>query len=445
MPPERSQSVILPEQPLLDHRRHKHKSRKETEEERRERKERERRERKERERKQREEEESAGTDDSQQHIRIEEIKPEDEEAMEQIPKDEPMDFESAEEEEEEEEEEEPVVSKLLVQLVILVNFLSCFSQSHRSKGKKRKTNDFEDEDFQPEEEELSRSREKKQRIKQEVDYEEEEEDYKPAKKKAAVKKTSKKEPAATASPTKKGGKKPKVEEEVWRWWEEKDKPDDGTKWKFLEHKGPLFAPPYDPLPENVRFYYDGKRLKLSLPTEEVATFYGRMLDHDYTTKDVFNRNFFKDWRKVMNQRERETIRDLSKCDFNEINDHFKKVSEERKARSKEEKKAEKEKNEAIQKEYGFCSIDGHKEKIGNFRIEPPGLFRGRGEHPKQGMLKKRVMPEDVIINCSADSKHPEPPKGHKWKNVQHDNTVSFAPCTTVRISICRTSVTYVGP
>ena len=42
-----------------------------------------------------------------------------------------------------------------------------------------------------------------------------------------------------------------------------------------------------------------------------------------------------------------------------------------------------ERNEEIQKEYGFCTIDGHTEKIGNFRIEPPGLFRGRGEHPKQ--------------------------------------------------------------
>jgi DNA topoisomerase-1 len=60
----------------------------------------------------------------------------------------------------------------------------------------------------------------------------------------------------------------------------------------------------------------------------------------------------------------------------------------------------KKQNEEIMNEYGFCTIDGHKEKIGNFRIEPPGLFRGRGDHPKQGMLKRRVMPEDVIINCS---------------------------------------------
>ena len=60
----------------------------------------------------------------------------------------------------------------------------------------------------------------------------------------------------------------------------------------------------------------------------------------------------------------------------------------------------KEQNAAITEEYGFCIIDHHKQKIGNFRIEPPGLFRGRGEHPKQGMLKKRTMPEEVIINCS---------------------------------------------
>jgi DNA topoisomerase-1 len=28
-------------------------------------------------------------------------------------------------------------------------------------------------------------------------------------------------------------------------------------------------------------------------------------------------------------------------------------------------------------------------QVGNFRVEPPGLFRGRGEHPKMGMIKVR--------------------------------------------------------
>ena len=60
----------------------------------------------------------------------------------------------------------------------------------------------------------------------------------------------------------------------------------------------------------------------------------------------------------------------------------------------------KKENEEIMKQYGFCVIDHHRQRIGNFRIEPPGLFRGRGDHPKQGMLKKRTEAEDVIINCS---------------------------------------------
>lgn len=201
----------------------------------------------------------------------------------------------------------------------------------------------------------------------------------------------------------------------------------------MEHNGPLFAPLYEPLPDHVKFYYDGKKMRLSEPTEECATFYGRMLDHDYTTKEVFNKNFMKDWRKVMTDKEKEIIRDLSKCDFSEMNEHFKAVSEQRKNRSKEEKKAEKVKNEELAEHYGFCEIDGHKEKIGNFRIEPPGLFRGRGEHPKQGMLKRRVMPEDVIINCSKDSDFPSPPEGHKWKEVRHDNTVTWLASWTENI------------
>lgn len=42
-------------------------------------------------------------------------------------------------------------------------------------------------------------------------------------------------------------------------------------------------------------------MKLSPQCEEVATFFGKMLDHEYTTKDIFRKNFFKDWRKVSSQ------------------------------------------------------------------------------------------------------------------------------------------------
>ncbi|KAF2977505.1 hypothetical protein EK904_004423 [Melospiza melodia maxima] len=158
-----------------------------------------------------------------------------------------------------------------------------------------------------------------------------------------------------------------------------------------------------------------------------------MLDHEYTTKEIFQNNFFHDWRKEMTSEEQEIIKDLDKCDFGEIHKYFVDKNEARKALPKEEKQKLKEEADKIQEEYGYCILDGHREKIGNFKTEPPGLFRGRGEHPKMGMLKKRIMPEDVIINCSKDSKIPEPPEGHKWKEVRFDNTVTWLASWTENI------------
>uniref|UniRef100_A0A8C4ZYD7 DNA topoisomerase I n=1 Tax=Gadus morhua TaxID=8049 RepID=A0A8C4ZYD7_GADMO len=211
-------------------------------------------------------------------------------------------------------------------------------------------------------------------------------------------------------------------------WEEA-KYESGVKWKFLEHKGPCFPPEFESLPDNVRFYYNGKVVKLSLASEEVALFFGQMLDHEYTTKAVFRENFFKDWRKEMSSEERLLIQDLNKCDFSELHAMHKAKVEARKNMSKEEKLA----NQQTVEEYGFCLLDHHRERIGNFKIEPPGLFRGRGEHPKQGMLKKRIQPEHVIINCSSESKIPAPPPGHRWKEIRHDNTVTWLASWTENI------------
>jgi hypothetical protein len=44
---------------------------------------------------------------------------------------------------------------------------------------------------------------------------------------------------------------------IFERWEEERYPE-GIKWKFLEHKDPVFAPPYESLPDNVKFYYDGE-------------------------------------------------------------------------------------------------------------------------------------------------------------------------------------------
>jgi DNA topoisomerase I len=47
----------------------------------------------------------------------------------------------------------------------------------------------------------------------------------------------------------------------------------------------------------------------------------------------------------------------------------------------------KEKKDEEEAQYRHCLLDGRKEKVGNFRVEPPSLFRGRGKHPKTGMVK----------------------------------------------------------
>ena len=67
-----------------------------------------------------------------------------------------------------------------------------------------------------------------------------------------------------------------------------------------------------------------------------------------------------------------------KCDFTAVLEYFDEQREIKKGRSKEEKQEEKERNAKITEEYGFCMWDHHKEKIGNFRLEPPGLKNRRG-------------------------------------------------------------------
>lgn len=115
-------------------------------------------------------------------------------------------------------------------------------------------------------------------------------------------------------------------------------------------------------------------MQLSLAAEEVATFYAKMLDHEYTSKETFQSNFFTDWREVsfsicqqftccplflpffqfclkkqlytviafiyfqvMTADERKLIKKLSKCDFSKIHKYFLEKTEEKKNMTKEEK------------------------------------------------------------------------------------------------------------
>ncbi|KAI5799005.1 hypothetical protein EDC01DRAFT_26439 [Geopyxis carbonaria] len=223
------------------------------------------------------------------------------------------------------------------------------------------------------------------------------------------------------------------DDDGYKWWENQAETDGTQKWTTLEHNGVLFPPPYEPLPPNVKMKYDGADVYLSLEAEEVAGFYGAMLDTTHAASKTFQTNFFNDFKEIIKETKgaknssgkRIEIKEFKKCDFNPIFQYFEERKEEKKKLTAAEKKAIKVEKEELEQKYTYCYLDGRKEKVGNFRIEPPGLFRGRGDHPKTGKVKKRVLPEQVTINIGKDAEVPQPPTGHKWAAVSHDNSVTW--------------------
>ncbi|CAN6548121.1 unnamed protein product [Malus baccata var. baccata] len=198
--------------------------------------------------------------------------------------------------------------------------------------------------------------------------------------------------------------------------------DGQIKWTTLKHNGVIFPPPYNP--HGVKMLYNGKPVTLTPEQEEVATMYAVMKDTDYVLKETFRNNFWADWHKLLGKNH--VIQKLDACDFTPIYDWYQNEKEKKKQMSTEEKKALKEEKLKQEEKYMWAEVDGDKEKVGNFRVEPPGLFRGRGEHPKSGKLKRRIRPSDVTINIGKDAPIPECPiPGESWKEVRHDNTVTW--------------------
>lgn len=218
------------------------------------------------------------------------------------------------------------------------------------------------------------------------------------------------------------------EQEESAWWDADEIEIAGRgekKWNSLEHSGVSFPPDY--IPHRIPFFYKGIEFNMTPAVEEVATMFAVMRENTlYYQNGVFRQNFFNSWRKILDEEMPEhPIRDLQYCDFTAIYNNFCKEREARKNKTKDEKKAMKQEKDKVDEKFKYCLWDGRKEMVANFRVEPPGLFRGRGKHPKQGLLKMRVQPEDITINIGPGVKIPECQKGHEWKEVRHDNTVSW--------------------
>ena len=186
-------------------------------------------------------------------------------------------------------------------------------------------------------------------------------------------------------------------------------------WKTLEHNGVLLPPEYEQI--NIPIIYNGKEIILNKEAEEAATFYAKFLNTEYLKNQKFNKNFWKDFKKLLDPKLE--INNLEDIDFTKIKNFLEKKNMEKKSISSEEKSRLKEEEKKNEEKYTIAIIDGKEQPIGNYRIEPPGIFLGRGCHPKIGSIKKRIKKEDITINIGKDSKIPE----GNWKEVINDKSV----------------------
>ena len=190
------------------------------------------------------------------------------------------------------------------------------------------------------------------------------------------------------------------------------------QWAVLKHNGPMFPPEYTP--HKIPVFINGKKIILPVQAEEYLTMFARYIGTDYMNNPTFKKNFWKELKPELKDIKVDNIDDI---DITPIKKHLEYEKEKKKSISKENKEIEKEKQSVLEEPYKLCIIDGVQQQVGNFKIEPPGIFIGRGDHPKIGNIKKRIQPEDVTINISKDAVIPKPPTGHKWKEVIHDKSV----------------------
>ena len=172
---------------------------------------------------------------------------------------------------------------------------------------------------------------------------------------------------------------------AFEWWNAPDPPE-GKSWTTLEHAGVTFEPQY--VPHNVPLVYEGQPVKLTPRQEELATFYASMpedgpqLSVKGGQREIFQKNFWDDFSKALGSSH--TIKSFKGCDFSRASPNIWIGRRPSAGRPDAEKKATKEMKDKTITQERLCSIDGHVEKVGNFRMEPPSLFRGRGQTSKNG-------------------------------------------------------------
>ena len=195
------------------------------------------------------------------------------------------------------------------------------------------------------------------------------------------------------------------------------------KWTTFSHNGVVFAPLY--IPHNIPIKYDGVKKTLPPLAEEYATLYAKYIGSEYAKHKSFSKNFFKSWKSSIKGL---GIERMDLCNFDDIIKYLDSVKARKLSMTKEEKDLAKEEANVEEEKYKTAMVDGVVQPVGNFKLEPPGIFIGRGCHPKIGTIKPRIEPKHVTINLSKGVPTPSLPnfyKGEKYKKIVNNNKAEW--------------------
>lgn len=216
------------------------------------------------------------------------------------------------------------------------------------------------------------------------------------------------------------------------WWEDDNVEKSGKRWTNMTHRGPYFGHLIEPY-KHLKSYlkYDGKKYYLNPEEEKIAGFYAKRLISEkgggvteiITDNNTFNKNFFADFVTYLSPEKRKIFKHINKIGWDDLikKIEINKPSELTKAQKREKRIT----TEERKREYGYAFLDGKREKVGNFIVEPASIFMGRGKNPNMGRIKRDVYPEDVTINVGINDPIPTPPLGYEWGSIVHDNSAEW--------------------
>jgi len=183
--------------------------------------------------------------------------------------------------------------------------------------------------------------------------------------------------------------------------------------KQLIHSGVFIPKRYEAKGFHIKI--KGVQIALTPHQEEMAVAWVKKLGTEYVDDPVFRKNFFRDFLNALGVNDKS----LSPEDFefSEIMGFVDREKQIKASLSKEEKKKQaqerKATREANKEKYGYAIVDGIRTEVGNYTVEPPSIFMGRGKHPLRGRWKSGVDESDIVLNLSPDA--PRPPGN--WKDI----------------------------